>query len=116
MNDGGQKNTSAFYQHAITMTTSTHRIDLAGLQLPTLQYSVQFTLIYTVSVTIKIVSAEAQSLQEWQEKLPCHRKKPGAEPGSYERALLLMSREGGGETGRERRPKGGEGQIGQTKI
>lgn len=69
--DGGQKNTSAFYQHAITMTTSTHRIDLAGLQLPTLKYSVQFNLIYTVSVC-----AEAQSLQEWQERLPSHRKKP----------------------------------------
>lgn len=41
--------------------------------------------------------AWATRKQEWQEKLPLHRKKPWAEQGSKGRTLLLVSRGGGGQ-------------------
>lgn len=69
--------------------------------------------LYSVCYNQGCLCRSLQRLQEGQEKLPSHRKKPWPEPGSYERTPLLMNRGGGGggETGRERRTEGGEGQT-----
>lgn len=45
----------------------------------------------------RLSAAWAPSEQEWQEKLPFHRKKPWAEHGSKGGTLLLVSRGGGGQ-------------------